>query len=263
MVPTISFVAMAVSAVLSVGAPIALFFVARKRYGKGFLPVLVGGLGFLLFAMVLEQILHAIVLRPGADGSVAFVQQHPYWYMLYGALAAGVFEESARFVSFHILKRRCDGFGTALKHGVGHGGVEAVLIGGLSLVSGIVLASMLNRMGAQALGSALGVATLQQAQAIAATRPALLLLSGAERLLALGIQVSLSAVVYYAVYAPRKVWLYPLAILLHALVDVPAALMQAGTLTNVWLVEGIVAAAMAALAVFAALLHRRLEPKSV
>ncbi|MDR2687651.1 MAG: YhfC family intramembrane metalloprotease, partial [Oscillospiraceae bacterium] len=66
MVPAISFVCMAVSVALSVGAPVALFFVVRKKYGKGFLPVLVGGAGFILFATVLEQVLHAAVLRPGA-----------------------------------------------------------------------------------------------------------------------------------------------------------------------------------------------------
>jgi len=258
-VPAITFAAMAASIVLSVAAPIALFFVVRKRYGKGILPVLVGGAGFLLFAMVLEQILHFVVLRPGLDGTVALAQR-PFLYMLYGALAAGVFEETARFVSFHILKKRCSGFGTALKHGIGHGGVEAVLLGGISLVSGIALAAMLNTLGAEGVSN-MGASVLEQAQAIATASPAMFLVSGAERLFALGIQISLSVVVYYSVYQPRKLWLFPLAILLHALVDCPAALFQAGKLTNVWAVEGIVLASMAVLAALAVVIHRRLEPK--
>jgi len=258
-IPAISFAAMAVSAVLSIGAPIVLFFVVRRRYGKGVLPVLVGGAGFLLFAMILEQILHMVVLRPGADGSTT-LGQHPTLYMLYGGLAAGVFEESARFVSFHILKKRCEGFGTALKHGIGHGGIEAVFLGGVSLISGIVLASMFNTMGVEGI-SALGAPVLDQMQAIAATSPAMLLISGAERLMALGIQISLSVVVYYAVYKPRKLLLFPLAVLLHALVDCPAALYQAGKITNVWAVEGIVLGSMAALVSIAVLIHKRLEPK--
>jgi len=254
-----AFVCMAVSAVLSIGVPIALFFVVRKCYGKGILPVLVGGAGFFLFAMVLEQILHLVVLRPGADGASALTQR-PFLYMLYGALAAGVFEETARFISFHILKKRCAGFGTALKHGIGHGGVEAALIGGISLISSMVLAAMLNTMGAESL-SALGAPVLEQVQAIAATSPAMLLISGAERMMALGIQISLSVVVYYAVYKPRKLWLFPLAILLHALADCPAALFQTGVIANVWAVEGIVLASMAALIAIAAVIHKWLEPK--
>ena len=257
-VPAISFVAMAASIIVAVGAPIALFFVVRKKYGKGILPVLLGGAGFLLFAMILEQILHTIVLRPGLDGSVALMQR-PYLYMVYGALAAGLFEETARLVSFYILKKRRDGFGTALKHGIGHGGVEAALIGGASLVGAMALAIMLNTLGPQAM-SQMGEAVFVQAQAIAATRPAMLLVSGFERLMALSIQISLSVVVYYAVYKPRRLWLYPLAILLHALVDCPAALYQTGVITNVWLMEGIVLVSAAVLAGVVFLLHRRLEP---
>jgi len=253
-VPTLSFVAMAVSAVLSVGTPIALFFVARKRTGKGILPVLVGGAGFLLFAVVLEQLLHFFVLRPDADGSVALMRR-PFLYMLYGALVAGIFKETARFVSFHILKKRCGGFGTALKHGIGHGGIEAVFIGGASMVSGMALAAMFNSLGAQGL-AAMGEPVLAQAQAIAAAPPATLLLSGLERLMALFIQISLSVIVFYAVYEPRRVWLYPLAVLLHALVDCPAALFQAGVLTRVWLVECVVLASMLVIAALAALLHK-------
>jgi len=259
MVPAISFIFMAISILLSVGTPIVLFFIVRKKYGKGILPVLVGGAGFILFALVLEQILHMIVLRPGADGTNA-LSQRPFLYMLYGALAAGIFEETARFVSFHILKKRCEGFGTALKHGIGHGGLEAMLLGGVSLISGMALAAMLNSAGPEGL-SALGAPVLEQAQAIAATSPAMFLISGVERLLALGIQISLSVVVYYSVHAPRKLWLFPLAVLLHALVDCPAALYQTGEITNVWAVEGIVLASMAVLVSIAVLIHKRLEPK--
>jgi len=260
MVPTISFAAMTASVVLSIGVPVALFFVVRKRYGKGILPVLVGGAGFILFATVLEQILHMIVLRPGADGSIA-LRERPFLYMLYGALSAGVFEETARFVSFHILKKRCSGIGTALKHGIGHGGTEAVLLGGFSMISGIALAAMLNSQGAEEL-SMLGPAVLAQAQSIAASPPAMFLVSGAERVFALGIQISLSVLVYYSVYKSRKLWLFPLAILLHALMDCPAALFQAGVLTNVWLVEGIVLTLMAALVGLAVVVHRRLETEN-
>ena len=256
-VPATSFAAMAMSIVLSIGAPVALFFVVRKKYGKGIRPVLLGGAGFLLFSMILEQILHAIVLRRGPDGSVALMQR-PVLYMIYGALAAGLFEETARLVSFYILKKRCDGFGTALKHGIGHGGVEAALIGGASLVGGMALAIMLNTLGPQAM-SQMGEPVFMQAQVIAATQPVMLLVSGFERLFALGIQISLSMVMYYAVYKSRKLWLYPLAILLHALVDCPVALYQVGVITNMWLLEGIVLVSAVVLAGIAFMLHKKME----
>jgi len=261
MVSTISFAAMAVSAILSVGVPIALFFVVRKRYGKGVLPALLGAAGFVVFAIALEQVLHWFVLRPDLETGDIALRQRPFLYMLYGAFAAGVFEETARFVSFHILKKRRTGFGVALKHGIGHGGIEAALVGGTTMISNLALAALFVTLGAQTLGAMYGPAVLTQAQAIADAPPAILFLSGVERMLALVVQISLSVVVYYSVYRPRKLWLFPLAILLHALVDCAPTLMQSGMLTNVWLVEGIVAVCAAALAVGAVFLHRRLESK--
>jgi len=256
MVPSITFAFMAASVVLSVGAPIALFFIVRKKYGKGVLPVLLGAAGFILFAMVLEQILHFAVLEASPQ-----LIERPFWYIFYGSMAAGVFEESARFASFHILKKRRTGFGTALQYGIGHGGAEAIILGGISMISIVVLIAMANNFGAQA-PEVLGAAAMQQVQAVAEAPPAVMLVSGIERLLAIGVHVSLSVAVYYAVYQPRKVWLYPLAVVLHALVNVPAGLYQVGVLTNLWLVEGTVAFAMAALIAFAALLHRRLKTEA-
>jgi len=243
-VPTISFVAMAFSAILSIGAPIALFFVVRKRYGRGIRPVIVGAVGYLLFAVILKQVLHWLVLETG----VIAPMEHPYLYMLYGVLAAGVCEETSRLASFHLLKRRCEGFGTALKHGIGYGGLEAFLVVGAPMISNLALAALINTQGAQG-------------QETAATPAAGLFLSGAKCLMALAVHIALSIIVYYAVYSPRKKWLYPLAILLHALVNCAPALMQAGAVTNVWLADGVVLVSAAAVAATAVLLHKRLEPK--
>jgi len=259
MVSTISFAAMSMSAILSIGVPVALFLVVRKSYGKGILPALIGGAGFFVFAIVLEQILHLFVLRPDLETGAIALMQRPFLYMLYGAFAAGIFEETARFVSFHILKKRRAGFGVALKHGIGHGGIEAVLIGGATMISNLALGALLNTLGAEGLARVYGPAVFAQAQEIAATSPAMLFLSGAERMMALVIQISLSVAVYYAVYKPRKIWLFPLAILLHALVDCPVALFQVGAITNVWLVEGVILVFAVALAVGAVFLHKRME----
>jgi len=258
-IPILSLAGMLFSAVLSIGAPIVLFFLARKTYGKGSLPVLLGGAGFIVFAMILEQLLHLAVLRPSADGGIALARQHPYWYMLYGCLAAGVFEETARLLSFHILKKRSAGIGVALKYGIGHGGAESILVSGVSQITNFVLAMGL-LLGAEAfLAQAAGGALLKQLQVLAGTQPAMFFVSGFKRLFAIVIHISLSVIVYYAVYASRKVWLYPLAILLHALVNSPAALMQIGVLKSVWLVEGIVLLSSLALAGIAFQVHRRLQ----
>ena len=228
-VPFESMLFMGVSALLAIGVPIALFVVFHRRYGAKVVPALFGVGGFIVFAMVLEQLLHVLVLKPQADGTHALMN-HPILYMLYGSFAAGIFEETGRFVLFHIMRRKYRGIGTALAYGVGHGGIEAILLAGVTMLMTLVTVISVNS-GVAALDQ--NPALAAQIQALAATPSYMFLISGLERMAALTIQISLSVLVFYAVYENRRVWLYPLAILLHAAVDAPAALMQAGVLKNV------------------------------
>ena len=52
--------------------------------------------------MVLERIFHFLVLQSGA-GTV--IQGNIWLYALYGGLAAGIFEETGRFLAFRFVLR--------------------------------------------------------------------------------------------------------------------------------------------------------------
>jgi uncharacterized membrane protein YhfC len=69
------------------------------------------------------------------------------------------------------------------------------------------------------------------------TSPYLFLVSGIERVFAICIQLSLSIIVFHSVYGKNKLWLYPFAIIFHAIIDIPAASMQVGVIKNMFLVE--------------------------
>lgn len=57
----------------------------------------------LLFAMVLEQIVHSIVL--GSPAGIV-IRNHLWLYALYGSLMAGLFEETGRFLAMrYVLKK--------------------------------------------------------------------------------------------------------------------------------------------------------------
>lgn len=260
MVPVLSMVFMVVSLVIAVGLPVALLILARKRYGSGILPAVIGAAAFILFAMVLEQILHMLVLRPDAQGGIALMRQ-PILYMLYGGFAAGIFEETARFLVFRVFKKKTAGVRNALSYGIGHGGIEAILIVGLSMISNLMLAAIINAGMADTLtvGATAEVAAQTQASIaqLVATPPYMFLLAGAERVMAIAIHIGLSVIVYYAATKKGKLWLYPLAIVLHAVIDFPAALMQAGVLTNVFAVEGLMLAGTVAVVCVAWQVYRR------
>lgn len=256
----ISIMCMAVSALVSIGVPIALLFIFRKRNGAKVIPALVGAASFVVFAMMLEQVMHLLILKPDADGST-WLSAYPLGYMLYGSLAAGIFEETGRFLSFKLLRKRYSGMQTALSYGVGHGGIEAILVGGVSMISTIATSIMVNGGNAAALTEGAGSEMVaRQLQAIAETRSAMFLVAGAERMFALAIHIALSVIVFYSVYGNRQIWLYPAAILLHALIDAPAALFQVGVMKNVLGLEAMVLFCAVVLVILAVYTHRKLKP---
>ena len=94
-------------------------------------------------------------------------------------------------------------------------------------------------------------------QQIMSITPGTACLAGAERIFAMLLHVGLSVLVFYAVKQSRPLW-YVLAIALHALFDVPAALYQFGALPNVYVVEAILAVySIVFLTVVLRILYRR------
>jgi uncharacterized membrane protein YhfC len=89
----------------------------------------------LLFAFVLEQIVHSIVLTSPAGTKI----QGSIWLMaLYGGLMAGLFEETGRFLAFKtILRSKRNNDANALMYGAGHGGFEAMMILGITMISNL------------------------------------------------------------------------------------------------------------------------------
>jgi len=104
------------------------------------------------------------------------------------------------------------------------------------------------------------LATLNtQVQLLTSTPSYMFLLSGVERLVAICVQISLSVIVFYSVARRDKRWLFPLAILLHAAADTPAAMYQVGVIKNIFVVEGGTAAVAVVLVLLAVFFHRLLK----
>lgn len=88
----------AVIAVLCILIPVGAALVWRFCLKKGSMRYTFIGAGmFFLFAIILERLLHQAML-PLVSGNVLL-------YTLYGALAAGIFEETARYISFRFLMK--------------------------------------------------------------------------------------------------------------------------------------------------------------
>lgn len=71
---------------------------------------------------------------------------------------------------------------------------------------------------------------------LANTPPASFLVSIVERLAAVALHISLSVLVWFAAKDKGRFWLYPLAVILHAVIDVVAVIMVRNGL-NAWNIE--------------------------
>jgi uncharacterized membrane protein YhfC len=190
---------------------------------------------FALFAMVIERALNDYVLH--RNEATATFLSNPLAFVVYGALAAGVCEEVGRFIGMRLLLKRAaaksasaaagSGDGTALTYGLGHGGAEAWLVGVLVQIQWILFAVFENRGELDGYLSNLPTDSVMRIHLILASlTPQTAGIFALERVAALVFQIGLSVLMWRGVRAGWR-GILPLAIVLHALVDVPAVLFQA------------------------------------
>ena len=187
------------SVVLSMGVPIALFIAGRVKLKARISSFFIGAGTYLLFAMLLEQLLHVLVIQFCGLNA----QSRPWLYYVYAALAAAVFEETGRLIAMKFWMKKWLDFPNALMYGIGHGGVEAILIGGLPGISNLVSMLMINSGAMQNTLSALPAEsanqTASQLSALWTTPAPLFFVSGIERISAIILHIGLSLLIYRAV----------------------------------------------------------------
>ncbi|MBP1154304.1 MULTISPECIES: YhfC family intramembrane metalloprotease [unclassified Paenibacillus] len=239
MIQQITITGMFIQLLISVLIPIALIIFVKKKNSFRWKSFFVGAAVFIIFVQILEKIPHLIMID--STGTSLKWTANPYLFALYGGLAAGIFEELGRYLGYRWLLRkhelqRKDG----LSYGLGHGGIEAVLIGGGLAISSMVMAFAINAGTFEQL-----VGHKAPAEQVAQFKEQLMnrdfwyyVLGGVERSFALFIQIGLSLLVLLGVIHNQFKYVV-LSIAVHALINFFAALFQAGVIHNVWLVEAI------------------------
>lgn len=220
---------------VSVGMPVVLGIIVYKKTHAKISSCFIGAGIFTGFALILEQILHAIIL--GITGTA--IRDHVFLSALYGGLAAALFEETGRFVAMKFCIKKNLDKGNALMYGVGHGGAEAILIVGLVYINNLITSIMINTGGMQLtmeqLDPALKEATYQQLKLLWQLPANGFYLAGVERVAAIALQISFSVLVYKSVKTGQRKFLAG-ALFLHFLVDFVVTV-TAGAGVVPWAVE--------------------------
>ncbi|MEK3710841.1 YhfC family glutamic-type intramembrane protease [Bacillus sp. FSL K6-1005] len=236
---------MIISGAIAFLLPIGLMIWFRRKYHASLKVFFIGALTFFVFAQLLEGGVHVYVLQ--MNETTKEVMKHPVWYALYGCLMAGIFEECGRYIMMRFFMKRRLSWADGLAFGAGHGGLEAILITGLSSITLIVYAFAINSGTFEQLLIHHDVKqALMPIQAQLLNTPSYeWLLGGMERISAISVQIGLSLLVLYAVKSRRPMFLL-YSILLHGLFNVPAVLYQKGVIKHAAAVELIVAVIAAA-----------------
>ena len=225
-----AFLALGLGAVLAFAIPLALallwIFIKKEK----FTTVLVGAATFLLFALILEKPLQALVISMDHPLS-RFLNAHPVCWALVVGLFPGIFEETGRMVAFRTVLKDRKNRETSISYGIGHGGFEVMMVLGLNYVTYIFYALMINAGSFPDIINQVKAQEPDQVDALytLANQLAHFTISDMgmgflERAFALLFHIGVSMLVFYACKEKGRFHLYPIAILLHTAMDFIAGL---------------------------------------
>jgi len=204
-----------------IGIPVAAALWIYKKGISGFRPVWIGAAIF-----VLSQVGHIpfnqFLMIPGLTAlgvDVAAQRGISLWVLGAAAgLSAGIFEEIARYLAMKFWLKKDVHTLLPLKYGIGHGGVEALLLGLLALFA-LVQILVLGGEGLEALVPAEQMDLARsQIEAYWAVPWHLSLLGALERISAMAFHVGASIFVYKSVRTKNYLYLI-IAVIGHTVLD--------------------------------------------
>lgn len=217
-VPALNMAGMTVSMLVSLIAVLAVFWYGWRKLRAPITTFFVGFGTFVLFALVLESLLHNLIYASPAGQKI---WGNMWLYALYGGAAAAIFEETGRIFAAKTFLRRRNDPANAFMYGAGHGGVEALTVGVVTQISNLALAATVNAGKAGELLSTVPAAqydaALEQLEALCGDGSAFFL-AGYERILAIAVHICLSVILFRGLREHRR-GLVVLCYLLHFALD--------------------------------------------
>ena len=137
-IPTRSFILQIYVLIISIILPIITYKSLQLKFPSpnSLKSFIIGNITFFTFALILEQILHIITMKlfPNLKDNIIL-------FGIYGGLAAGLFEEIGRLISFKYILNTPEIRNNNINcvyYGIGHGGIEIWMIVSLTYVNNIM-----------------------------------------------------------------------------------------------------------------------------
>lgn len=224
MVGNLTIITVCVTLCISLLLPVAVLIVyGVKNKGRGVWSAwLLGAAGFAVMQVVIRlPILSVLSLIPAF---VEFSVRHYVLYCFILALTAGLFEVVGRYVVAKLMSKKLTCI-RGIAAGMGHGGIEAMLIVGMTYVNNLIYIVMINSGQFDTIvqqTAAMGVDTASLValkEALVGTNAAVFLLAGYERILTMAFHVALSLLVCYFVSRKKDILGILICLVCHCAAD--------------------------------------------
>ena len=217
-------VAMCITFFLSMILPIVLLIVyGVKNRKQGVVKAwFLGAAGFFLMQVVIRLPLLSILGT--MEGFVSFAENHYLMYALLLAFTAGLFELVGRYGVAKLLSKSLT-FKQAIAAGLGHGGIEAMVIVGMTYISNLLYVMMINTGAinvviAQTEAMGLDVAPVYAlVDSLVNTPASIFLLAGYERVLTMIAHTAMTVIVCYFVWKKQDVKGLGICLVVHTALD--------------------------------------------
>lgn len=213
--------------VLSFVFPVVILLAWRMRTRKSLVPAFAGILVFLVFAKIFESIPYALFV--GMENPISkVILSNEILYAAYQGIAAAIFEEIGRYLAFRYFLTKYDNRQTAITYGIGHGGIECMIVLGWTNLQYYVTATILNE------GKGLTEVPKSMQAYLKNLTSFDCVLDGISQIFFFGLQIGLSILVFQAFRNEKlRNRLLFIAMGLHAVSYLPNGLYQANMLPHI------------------------------
>lgn len=219
---SIFFMIASILAVMLLLAGLIIYYYKRDKIS--IFAIILGVLTFIIFQILTR--IPLLSLLQTQEWFISFSSNFALLWIFLG-LTAGIFEEMGRFIMMKLFMRKKLSRANGIAFGIGHGGIEAILLFMLPMVNNLIISFAINA-GTYSTKIAPNLPLMQSIQiekALISTAPIMFTLGGVERILAITIQIAFSVLVMHGVKTGKfRYVIY--AILAHMAVNTPLGFLQ-------------------------------------
>lgn len=266
MVSSLTILFCILSLLISLVLPVVILAIfAAKHKKQGIVSAwLLGAAGFFVTQILIR--VPILTVLQGQSWFLGFSQSHLFLYAFSLAFTAGLFELAGRFAVAKLLKKKHLDFNHSLAAGLGHGGIEAMILVGGTCISNLAMIAMINSgtfdaMLAETAAAGVDASQLELVrQQLITTSPVLFLLGGFERILAMTAHAAMSLLVCYGVAHHKALPCLLGCLAIHTMIDLTAGIsLLAGTVLSQTAVYVIIYTILAIAAVISVLIIQKLQ----